>query len=160
MSGRTFGHTLKKAIVVGSADSSITVSGWERVAMAIERIRQRLQRTAVALDAAQVPYAVIGGNAVAEWVGRVDEGAVRFTRDVDILLNRSDLPPAITAMDAAGFCLPLGSRCGYVLDGPDSRPSEAVHIVFAGERVKADDLQVNPSVHAFRTQRHVRGHIA
>lgn len=49
--------------------------------MAIERIRLRLKRTTTTLDAAQVPYAVIGGNAVAEWVGRVDEGAVHtFTQ--------------------------------------------------------------------------------
>ena len=114
--------------------------------MAIERIRQRLQRTAVALDSARIPYAVIGGNAVAEWVGRVDEGAVRFTRDVDILLNRSDLPTAITAMDALGFVYRSVHGVDMFLDGPDSRPSEAVHIVFAGERVKADDLEVNPSV--------------
>ena len=32
------------------------------------------------LDGAGVPYAVAGGNAVAEWVARVDEGAVRNTR--------------------------------------------------------------------------------
>ena len=67
-------------LAVETADKAQMVSGWERVAMAIEKVRERLQRTAQALDAAQVPYAVIGGNAVAEWVGRVDEGAVRFTR--------------------------------------------------------------------------------
>lgn len=63
--------------------------------MGIERVRERLHRTAATLGKAEVPYAVIGGNAVAEWVGRVDEGAVRFTRDVDILLRREDLDAAI-----------------------------------------------------------------
>lgn len=140
--------TSEKAVVMSLANSSITISGWERVAMAIERIRQRLHRTAAALDAAQVPYAVIGGNAVAEWVGRVDEGAVRFTRDVDILLDRCDLPPAIAAMEAVGFVYQSIHGVEMFLDGPDSRSSEAVHIVFAGEKVKADDLQVNPSVQA------------
>ena len=48
-------------------------------------------------------YAVVGGNAVAEWVGRVDKAAVRFTQDVDILLRREDLPLAVTALEQAGF---------------------------------------------------------
>ncbi len=80
-----------------------TVSGWERVAMAIERVRERLRRSTESLAAAGVPYAVIGGNAGAEWVGRIDDGAVRFTKDVDILLRRTDLPRAIEAMQAGGF---------------------------------------------------------
>ena len=114
--------------------------------MAIERIRLRLKRTTTTLDAAQVPYAVIGGNAVAEWVGRVDEGAVRFTRDVDILIQRKDLPAAITAMEANGFVYHSVYNVDMFLDGPESKPSDAVHIIFAGEKVKTSDLQATPSV--------------
>ncbi len=36
--------------------------------MVIERVRERLQRTVRTLDEVKVPYAVIGGNAVAEWM--------------------------------------------------------------------------------------------
>ncbi len=36
-------------------------------------------------------YAVAGGNAVAAWVSRVDEAAVRNTQDVDLLLVRMKL---------------------------------------------------------------------
>src|SRR5690606_32409782 len=50
--------------------------------MAVERVERRLRLVAGALDAAGIPYAVIGGNAVAAWVGRVDPGATRATRDV------------------------------------------------------------------------------
>ena len=56
-----------------------------------------------ALDQAGVPYAVIGGNAVAAWVTRVDESAVRYTQDVDILLRRDELPAAKAALEKAGF---------------------------------------------------------
>src|SRR5215510_12685300 len=76
---------------------------WERMTNAVEKIRQRLLRAARALEQAQVPYAVAGGNAVAAWVSRVDETAVRNTRDVDIVLRRSDLSTARTAMEQAGF---------------------------------------------------------
>lgn len=112
----------EKAVIVNPENSSTTIGGWERVAIAIERIRQRLQRTAMAFDSAGVPYAVIGGNAVAEWVGRVDEGAVRFTRDVDILLDRCDLSRAIAAMEALGFIYCSVHGVEMFLDGPDSKP--------------------------------------
>jgi hypothetical protein len=70
---------------------------------AVEKVRHRLLRAANTLEQAGVPYAVAGGNAVAAWVSRVDEAAVRNTRDVDILLRRSDLEPARRALESAGF---------------------------------------------------------
>lgn len=122
------------------------INGWERVAMAIEKIRVRLLKATATLDGAGVPYAVIGGNAVAEWVGRVDEGAVRFTKDVDLLIRRRDLPAAIEAMSAAGFvhCQSFGVE--MFLDDVNAKPSESVHLIFAGERVKDTDLVPAPDV--------------
>src|SRR5690349_8320433 len=75
----------------------------ERMVRAVERVRERLIRATAALDAAGVDYAVGGGNAVAAWVSRVDEAAVRNTQDVDILLRRADLDSATTALEAAEF---------------------------------------------------------
>src|SRR5258708_25995066 len=76
---------------------------WERMIRAVEKVRERLRRAVAALEAAGIPYAVAGGNAVAAWVSRVDEAAVRNTQDVDILLRRSDLPAATEALNKAGF---------------------------------------------------------
>src|SRR4051794_8983522 len=76
---------------------------WDRMIRAVEKVRDRLRRAARALDAAKVPYAVAGGNAVAAWVSRVDEAAVRNTRDVDILLRRTDLDSARRVLESAGF---------------------------------------------------------
>ena len=121
------------------------LDGWSRVAMAIEKVAERLRRSTEALETAGVPYAVIGGNAVAEWVGRVDEGAVRFTRDVDILLRRDDLPAAIAAMEAAGFEHHQTFGVDMFVE-PGGKPSEGVHVIFAGERVKADDPAAAPNV--------------
>ena len=69
-----------------------------------------------------VPYAVIGGNAVMAWMEQVDESAVRFTQDVDIVLRR-----------AAGIEM--------FLDGPGAKARDAVHVIFAGERVNGRDFQ-------------------
>ena len=66
--------------------------------MAVNRVEELLHKVSGALDQAGVPYAVIGGNAVAAWVATVDEGAVRATKDVDILLRRADLDHAAKAL--------------------------------------------------------------
>jgi hypothetical protein len=104
----------------------------------VENVRLRLPRAAAALEAANVPYAVIGGNAVAAWVARVDEGAVRNTRDVDILLRRSDLPRAIEALANAGFVHRHVAGEDLFLDGPEGRARDAVHVVFAAEKAREE----------------------
>lgn len=76
---------------------------WERIERAVEVVKDRLRRVTRALNAAQVPYAVIGENAVQHWVSQVDESVVRNTRDVDIILNECDLARAIQALETEGF---------------------------------------------------------
>lgn len=51
----------------------------ERMVRAVEKVCERLLRATGALEKAGIPYAVIGGNAVAARVSRVDESAVRNT---------------------------------------------------------------------------------
>src|SRR5271170_5380900 len=94
---------------------------WERMIRAVEKVRERLRRAAAALADAGVPYAVADGNAVAAWVSRVDEAAVRNTQDVDILLRRSDLETATTELAKAGFVRRRVAGIEMFLDGPDAR---------------------------------------
>jgi hypothetical protein len=113
---------------------------------AVEKVRQRLLRAAAALEAAGVPYAVIGGNAVASWVARVDKAAVRNTPDVDILLRRSDFAEAAGAIARADFIQCEVAGRTMFLDGPASGLRDAVAIVFAGEKSHPDDLLPAPDV--------------
>src|SRR5689334_1832274 len=100
---------------------------WERMVTAVEKVRERLRRAAEALEQARVPYAVVGGNAVAAWVSEVDESAVRNTRDVDILLRRQDLEQAKTALAAAAFISPHSSSIDMFLDGAGAKARDAIH---------------------------------
>jgi Uncharacterised nucleotidyltransferase len=118
----------------------------ERMARAAEKVRERLLRATRALEEANVPYAVIGGNAVAAWVSRVDEAAVRNTQDVDILLRRADLEAAKAALSKCGFVYRHVKGIDMFLDGPTARARDAVHIVFAGEKVRAGDLIAAPEL--------------
>src|SRR5262245_59236298 len=70
---------------------------WERYVMALDKVTDRLERIARALEEASVAYALVGGQAVALWVATKDPAAVRTTKDVDILLRREDLPKARAA---------------------------------------------------------------
>jgi hypothetical protein len=121
-------------------DSTVTM-GWDildRMERAVAKVRDRLLRATAALNAANIPYAVVGGHAVASWVATVDEGAVRNTRDVDILVRRDDLPAITAALTPAGF-LPAEVRdVPMFLDGPEAKPSESVHLLFSGERTRPD----------------------
>src|SRR6266404_9757509 len=98
---------------------------WQRMIRAVEKVRERLLRAAAALQTAGVPYAVAGGNAVAAWVSRVDEAAVRNTRDVDILLRRTDLEAAKQALETAGFVYRHTAGLEMFLDGPSASPRDA-----------------------------------
>ncbi len=118
----------------------------ERMVRAVEKVRERLHRAARALEEAQIPYAVIGGNAVAAWVSTVDESAVRNTQDVDILLRRSDLEAAKSALAKAGFVYRNVKGIDMFLDGPKAKARDAVHIIFAGERVRSEDPVPAPDV--------------
>jgi hypothetical protein len=119
---------------------------WERMSNAVENVRRRLLRAAHALEDAHVPYAVAGGNAIAAWVSRVDEAAVRNTQDVDIVLRRADLAAAREALERAGFVYRHAASIDMFLDGPDAKARDAVYIVFAAEKVRADYAAPVPDV--------------
>jgi hypothetical protein len=118
----------------------------ERMVRAVEKVRDRLRRAAAALESAGVPYAVAGGNAVAAWVATVDEAAIRNTQDVDIILRRPDLPAAIRAMEAAGFTHRHAAGIDMFLDGPTAKARDAVHVLFAAEKVRPEYLEPVPGV--------------
>jgi hypothetical protein len=79
-------------------------------------------------------------------VSRVDEAAVRNTQDVDILMRRSDLEAAKEALTKAGFVFRHVKSIDMFLDGPDASARDAIHIVFAGEKVRSDYLVPAPDV--------------
>src|SRR5262249_20466246 len=111
---------------------------FEKVVEAVEAVQRRLFRATAALEQAGIPYAVIGGNAVAVWVARVDPAAVRNTHDVDIMIRRADLDAATAALEKAGFVRRRIMGIEMFLDGPRGRPRDAVHVLFAGEKVRQE----------------------
>jgi Uncharacterised nucleotidyltransferase len=121
--------------------STTVTMAWEildRMERAVAKVRDRLLRATAALNQAGIPYAVVGGHAVASWVTTVDEAAVRNTRDIDLLVRREDLAAVTSALERSGFVRAQVLDVTMFLDGPDAKPSESIHLLFAGERVRSD----------------------
>lgn len=118
----------------------------QRMVDAVEQVRRRLLKASAALSAARIPYAVVGGNAVAAWVATIDQAAVRNTQDVDVLIRRADFAAARAALEAAGFIYRRAASLDLFLDDAAASPRQAVHLVFAGEIVKPGEPAPNPDV--------------
>ena len=119
---------------------------WERYQMAIDRLTDRLNRITGALTKMSVPYALVGGQAVIYWVSTKDPAAVRTTKDVDIMINRKDLPKAKSAALSVGMEYFDVIDVGMFLEPSDPNPRHGVHLVWAGEKVKAEEPLPNPTI--------------
>jgi hypothetical protein len=97
---------------------------------AVERVRDRLRRATAALESAGVPYAVVGGNAVAAWVATIDPAAVRNTQD----------GPTV------GFVRAEVPGVQMFLDGPSAGPRDAIHVLIAGEKIRPEYATFAPDV--------------
>jgi hypothetical protein len=118
----------------------------DRMERAVAKVRERLLRATAALNQAGVAYAVAGGNAVASWVATVDEGAVRNTRDIDLLVRRSDLPAVAAALEQAGFVRDEVLDVVMFRDGAEGKASEAVHLLFTGEKTRPEHPLPAPEI--------------
>ena len=69
---------------------------------------------------------------------RVDRAAVRNTRDVDILVRRTDFDRVRIALESIGFIHHelMGVDCFF--DGPEGSPLDAVHLLYAAEKVRPE----------------------
>jgi hypothetical protein len=142
-------YSRSNPITAEQLEEAIRVNGphaFERAEQAVMRVLERLERTVNALQSASIPYAIVDGHAVAAWVSTIDPGAVRNTVDVDVLLRREDFDAAKQAMQAAGFQYAHVMDIDMFLDGPDGRPRDAVHVLYAEEIVRQGDTIATPSV--------------
>ena len=119
---------------------------WERMNRSVKTIEERLRRTVEVLKRAEVPYAVIGGNAVRIWVAQVDKAAVRATNDVDVLIRPGDLAKMKQAMQDAGFIYRQTAGLNMFVEHADDSVRDAVHVVLSGEKVRQGDYEASPDV--------------
>lgn len=116
--------------------STALVPNFEAAFMAIDRVAQLLKRVTEALDDAGVPYAIVGGNAVAAWVSSIDPEAVRSTKDVDILTSRERLPDVATALRSIGLEMVEVLGVTMFVDRDAPNPKSGVRVIIANEKIR------------------------
>ena len=114
--------------------------------MAVNDVAERLQRIMRALTEASVPFALVGGQAVAVWVASRDPAAVRTTKDVDLLLRREDLPRARAAARTIDMDYFEVMGVGMFLERDNPNPRQAVHLIWAGQKVRPEYPLPSPAI--------------
>ena len=71
---------------------------------------------------------------------------MRTTKDVDILLDRADLPGAKAAARSVELDYVEVLDVGMFLERTDPNPRQGVHLLWAGQKVTADCVLPSPSV--------------
>src|SRR5438270_13741562 len=92
-----------------------------------------LEQIVTALREAGVRFEVVGGVAVNAHIFSLQRSRSFVTRDIDLLVYRSDLQRVAKAAE------PLGYRAkkmmgGYTLIRPEQDVAEAIHLLFVGEK--------------------------
>jgi hypothetical protein len=96
-------------------------------------IVDELHAIAGALSTAQIRYAVCGGIAVTAY------GVVRTTKDIDIVIARDDLVPALAAVVPLGYNIPAGPMT-FGAGTPQERHVQRVNKIVGAHHLVLDLL--------------------
>jgi len=107
-------------------------------------------------SSAGVEYRVVGGLAAYLYVEEVEPDAGRLTKDIDIAVRREDLERIAQA--AHRFGLEYRHAAGVDMLVQSGKPSarRAVHLIFAGEKVRPEYPEPAPELGAYRRLKGLR----
>jgi hypothetical protein len=114
-------------------------------ATGMNSLAAELSQITKVLTAAAVPFELVGGMAVNAHILAEHSSRAFVTRDIDLLVRRSDLPAIVEAAVAAGY-EDRKIMGGFMLRLPGQEPGEAVHLLFAGEKSKSTQPLPHPDV--------------
>ena len=118
----------------------------------MDQLFEKMHRFHHALDAAGIPYRIIGGVSAFLHVFDRQPDQARTTRDVDAAVARLDLPRIVTAAEKAGFRYRHVAGIDMLVDAEHPSARTAVHLVFINEKVRPTDLAEIPGSAPVRTQ--------
>ena len=113
-----------------------------------------LQKLSEPLENAGVPHELVGGLAVFLHVENADSTHSSLTRDIDLMIRREDLGGVITVAETHGFRFRHAAGIDMLLYGDTTSARNAIHLLFAGEKVKASQTEPNPPLNPRRLGLH------
>jgi hypothetical protein len=123
------------------------------------RVKQLFDLAAVvenAFSAAGIDYRIVGGLATYLYVEEAAPDAGRLTRDIDIAVRREDLERIQNAVEPYGLKYRHVAGVDMLVQIKEPTARRAVHMLFTGEKVKADSLEPTPDLGAPRRIQGVR----
>jgi len=105
-----------------------------------------LEQIVKALRIAGVNFEIIGGVAVNAHIFLKHRSRSFVTRDIDVLIHRSDLQRAATAAEPLGYQAKK-MMGGYTLIRGGHQLAESVHLFFVGEKSKSTQPIPHPDLH-------------
>ena len=99
-----------------------------------------------AFSAAEIDYRIVGGLAVYLYVEEAAPDAGRLTRDIDIAVRREDLERIEKAVEPYGLRYRHVASIDMLVQIKEPTARRAVHMLFTGEKVKADSLEATPEL--------------
>jgi len=116
-----------------------------------------LHKITDALAAENIPHELIGGLAVLIHVEEADPTQTALTRDVDLMVRRSDLERIKEAAARNGFRFRHAAGVDMLLYGSTESAKNAVHLIFSGEKVRPNQATPNPPILPERKVIHGQG---
>jgi len=121
-----------------------------------ERVQQLFDLAAMVeriFASAGLEYRIVGGLAAYLYVEEAAPDAGRLTKDIDIVVRREDLERIAKAAEAFGFVHRHVAGIDMLTRADQPSARRAVHLVFAGEKVRPEYLEPAPTIDAVREVR-------
>jgi hypothetical protein len=121
-----------------------------------EQLFDLAQRVERAFSSAGLEYRIVGGLAAYLYVEEAKPDAGRLTKDIDIAVRREDLPRIAKAVAPFGLEYRHAAGLDMLIQKGEPSARRAVHLIFAGEKVRPHYLETAPELGPLREVRGVR----
>ena len=122
----------------------------------VEQLFDLANRVEAAFTAAGLEYRVIGGLATYLYVEEAEPDAGRLTRDIDISVRREDIEKIAAAVESIGLRYRHVAGMDMLVQISEPTVRRAVHLVFAGEKVRPEDPEKVPELAECRRIKGIR----
>ena len=99
---------------------------------------------------------MVGGLAAYLYVEEAEPDAGRLTKDIDIAVRREDLEKIAKAVEPFGLRLRHTAGVDLLVQTAEPSARRAVHLIFAGEKVRPEYPEATPELGSFRTMQGIR----
>ena len=122
----------------------------------VEQLFELAGRVEAAFAAAGLEYRVVGGLATYMYVEEAAPDAGRLTKDIDILVRRTDVQQIRKAVEPYGLKYRHVAGTDMLVQVGEPSARRAVHLVFSGEKVRPEYVEPAPEMSRARNLKGIR----